>query len=82
MRVAQTKVKQNPIVSISILLPRHLFGLTCSWKGAAVARSLGYGHSRAGLIHKRRESSLVMTEESGGPNLAAFVPLKLLMMHS
>lgn len=23
-----------------------------------------------------------MTEESGGPNLAAFVPLKLLMMHS
>lgn len=23
-----------------------------------------------------------MTEESGGPNLAAFVPLKLLMMQS
>lgn len=23
-----------------------------------------------------------MTQESGGPNLAAFVPLKLLMMHS
>lgn len=42
----------------------------------------GTGHGRAGLIHKRRESSLVMTEESGGPNLAAFVPLKLLMMHS
>lgn len=79
---ARTKLKQNPIVSLSILLPCHLFGLTCSWKGTAVAHSLGYSHNRAGLIHKRSESSLVMTEESGGPNLAAFVPLKLLMMHS
>lgn len=43
-----------------------------------MARSLGYGHSRARLIHKRRESSLVMTEESGGPNLAAFVPFEVI----
>lgn len=47
-----------------------------------MARSPGYGHSRVRLIYKRRQSSLVMTEESGGPNLAAFVPLKLLMMQS
>lgn len=41
----------------------------------------GSGHSRAGLIHELRKGSLVKTEESGGANLAAFVPLTLLMMH-
>lgn len=76
------KLKQNPIVSISILLLCHLFGLTCLRESTAVARSLGYGGNRARLIHKPRVSSLVMTEEKGGPNLAAFVPLKLLMMQS
>lgn len=80
--MAQIKFKQNPIVCISILLPCHLFGLTCSQEGTAAACSLGCGHSGLRLIYKRRESSLVMTEESGEPNLAAFVPLKLLMMQT
>lgn len=83
VHAAQTKLKKGPycfyfhsVASSFVLgLPVH---------GTAQQRpySLGSSHSGARLIHQRRESSLVMTEESGGANLAAFVSLKLLMMQS